>query len=480
MILSATGVRNFPPHLEYAQTIVTCAYQIIETMKSHLPPAPGAAHIPTSRTPAALRLSCLCLAVGAALSGCASTASGPRGLTFSSERPAVIATEVPSGMLYTAERGFGLEPGAHETGKPFLFSARADEGNHTVTITFGDKSAASSTTVRNELRRLALENVRTAPGQFVTRSFTVNVRTPQIKAVKGIEAGTVKRKEPRETIDEAWAWDDRLTLEFTGTNPAVRSIHIAPVKVPTLFLLGDSTVSDQGREPFASWGQMLPRFFKPGLAVANYAQSGETYRDSIGRRRLDKVLSSMERGDMVLMQFGHNDQKQQKDGKGGPFTTYQAEIRTHVEAIRQRGGIPVVISPMERRRFDEQGKAYQTLADYTEAARQVAAELKVAFIDLNALSLPFYQALGPDKSKYAFAQISPTQTDNTHHNNYGSYQLARAVVSGIVKNNLPMAKFIVDDVAPFDPHRPDPFETFALPASPGFTTVRPLGDESNR
>ncbi len=349
-----------------------------------------------------------------------------------------------------------------------------------MTITFGDAVAATSTTVRTELRRLALENIRTAPGQFVTRSFNVNVRSPQIKAANGIAPGVVNLKEPRETVDEALAWDNRLTLEFTGANPAVRSIRIAPVAVPTLFLLGDSTVSDQSREPFASWGQMLPRFFKPGVAVANYAQSGETYRDSIARRRLDKILSILQPGDMVMMQFGHNDQKQQKDGKGGPFTTYQAEIRTHVAGIRERGGLPVIISPMERRRFDEQGKAFHTLSDYAEAARQVAAELKVAFIDLNAISVPFYQAMGAEQSKHAFAQISPTQTDNTHHNNYGSYQLARAVVGGIAKSGLPMAKFIDPEVAPFDPMRPDPVERFALPASPGFTTVRPLGDEGNR
>jgi lysophospholipase L1-like esterase len=142
------------------------------------------------------------------------------------------------------------------------------------------------------------------------------------------------------------------------------------VDVPTVFLLGDSTVCDQSREPYASWGQMLTRFFKPGVAIANHGESGETYRDSLGRRRLDKILSVMKPGDTLIMQFGHNDQKQIAAGTGGPFTTYKAEIKQHVDAVRQRGGIPVIVSPMERREFDENGRIKPTLADFAEAARQ--------------------------------------------------------------------------------------------------------------
>ena len=387
--------------------------------------------------------------------------------------PGRIAVTPSTG--YSAERGFGFEPG-----KPVFFSADLPEGNYNVTIGFGDPRAASTTTVKAELRRLMLENVSAAAGETVTHTFTVNVRTPQISAVEGVAAGIVKLKTPRELVGEAWAWDRRLTLEINGAHPAVRSIDIIPVKAPTLFLLGDSTVCDQGGEPYASWGQMLPRFLKSGIGVANLGQSGETYRESIARRRLDKILSVMQPGDTVLMQYGHNDQKQIKDGKGGPFTTYKAEIRIHVAGVRAHGGVPVIISPMERRSFDGQGKVRPSLIDYADAARQVAQELGVAFIDLNAISKPFYEALGPEKSKLAFAEPKPGQTDNTHHNNYGSYQLAKAVVTGIRANKLPVAAFVADDVAAFDPAHPDPVETFAVPASPGFTTVRPLGDEANK
>lgn len=419
------------------------------------------------------------VALAALLTACAHTPAGGS-FTFDSGRPGAAPTVVLPGTAYSPARGFGYEAGPQGPGQPFFFSSDLEEGNYNVTITFGHANAASSTTVKAELRRLMLENVTTRPGQFVTRTFTVNVRTPQIKARGDIAAGVVKLKEPRESVGEARSWDRRLTLEFTGINPSVRAIAITQVKAPTLFLLGDSTVCDQGGEPYASWGQMLPRFLNSGIGVANLGQSGETYRESISRRRLDKILSVMQPGDTVLMQYGHNDQKQIKEGKGGPFTTYKDEIRIHVAGVRAHGGVAVIISPMERRRFDDQGKVFPSLIDYADAARQVAQELKVAFIDLNAMSKPFYEALGPDQSKFAFAEPRPGHTDNTHHNNYGSYQLARAVVSGMRANKLPVAAFIGDDVAPFDPTRPDPVASFAVPASPGFTTVRPLGDEANK
>lgn len=390
-------------------------------------------------------------------------------------------TAVRPDMAYSAARGFGFEPvsppaaGGHSpvTGtKPFFFSADVPEGNVAVTVTFGP----GTNSVKAELRRLMVENVVVPAGQTATRTFVVNTRTPVIAAANGVAAGAVDLKAPRETVQEAWNWDRRLTLELHG---AVRTIDIRPVQVPTIYLLGDSTVCDQPGEPYASWGQMLPRFFKPGIAVANHGESGETYRDSLQRRRLDKIVSLLKPGDTVLLQFGHNDQKQMKDNQGGPFTTYKDEIRQHVKAIRAAGGVPVIVSPMERRRFTADGKPIPTLADYTAAARQSADELGTPFIDLNAKSLVMYAAWGVEGSQAAFALPEPDKLDNTHHNNYGSYELAKAVAGGMREAQLAAAAFIVDDFA-FDPARPDPVAAFAVPASPAFRNERPLGDEGNR
>jgi lysophospholipase L1-like esterase len=220
---------------------------------------------------------------------------------------------------------------------------------------------------------------------------------------------------------------------------------------------------------------MFPNFFQPDIAIANHAESGETYRASLSRRRLDKILSLMKPGDYLIMQFGHNDQKQIAAGTGGPFTTYKAEIKKHVDSVRARGGIPVIVSPMERRMYNPDGSFKPTLADYAEASRQSAKELNVAFIDLNAKSILFYQALGKDKAYLAFAGHGLTR-DATHHDNYGSYELAKIIVQGIVDDHLPIASHIKADFTAFDPSHPDPVDTFALPPSPQFTNQRPLGD----
>jgi lysophospholipase L1-like esterase len=399
---------------------------------------------------------------------------------------------VSSSMVFTLERGYGFEAGATLTEfenktpgpgrwagltseQPFFFSVAVPaEGNYRVTVTLGNPAVESVTTIKAELRRLMVEKIHVAPGESATVSFIVNIRIPQITATGDIPAGVVKLKAPRETTQEAWAWDQRLTLEFNGVHPALCTVEIEPVRVPTIFLLGDSTVTDQSREPFASWGQMLPRFFKPEVAIANHSESGETYRDSIGRRRLDKILSMMQPGDWLLMQFGTNDQKQIAAGTGGPFTTYQEEIKRHVDAVRAHGGTAVIVSPMERRAFDEHGKVKPSLADYAEGSRQAAQRLGAAFIDLNALSIRFYEALeahGREYSRQAFAG-----QDNTHHNNYGSYELAQCVVQGIRDNHLGIAKYIVDEFKGFDPAHPDEVGAVAVPPSPQITNQRPLGE----
>jgi lysophospholipase L1-like esterase len=322
-----------------------------------------------------------------------------------------------------------------------------------------------------------VEKIETAAGKFATVSFIVNTRTPHIAAVGDIKAGEVKLKAPRESVQEAWGWDDAITLEFNNEHPAVSAIEIAKADVPTVFLIGDSTVCDQSKEPFSSWGQSFTRFFKPDIAIANHGESGDTYRDSIGRRRLDKMLSVMRPGDYMIMQFGHNDQKQRGEGMG-PFLNYKREIKQHVDAVRAHGGIPVVVSPMERRNFNEDGSFKPTLSDYAEGARQAATELGAAFIDLNAMSIPFYKSLGPDRAYLAFAGTG-TKRDATHHDNYGSYELAKCIAQGIRDLKLPLASHLVDDFKGFDPAHPDDVDAFVLPPSPNFTNQRPLGDETN-
>ena len=287
----------------------------------------------------------------------------------------------------------------------------------------------------------------------------------------GLPTGGEVRLKDREKIMEAWAWDEKLTLEFTGTRPCVRSLAIAPApSVPTVFLLGDSTVCDQPREPFASWGQMLPRFFKPGVAVANHAESGESLRSSRGAGRLDKVLSAMKPGDWLLIQYGHNDMKERGEGVGA-FTTYKADLKRLVAAARQRGGLPVLVTSMHRRTFGGDGKLRNSLNDYPAAVRQAAQEENVPLVDLHELSARLYEALGPEKSGVLFKS-----GDGTHHNNFGAYELAKCIITGIRTSVPALAKLVATDVPAFDPAKPDEVGMFAVPASAPSTNTKPDGN----
>jgi len=373
-------------------------------------------------------------------------------------------TRVTTATAYSAGRGYGFEPGADGSGSgddaPRLFSVAVPEGNYAVTVTLGDARDTSDTTVKAESRRLMLEGVKTAKGEIVRRTFTVNVRTPRLP-----DGRQVALKEREKGVLH---WDDKLTLEFNGPRPHVRAVEIAPAPdAVTVFLAGDSTVTDQPREPWNSWGQMLTRFFGPGVAVANHAESGESLKSFEGQRRTAKVLSTIKPGDYLLIQFGHNDMKEKGEGVGA-FTTYAASLKRLVDAARERGAHPVLVTPMHRRRFDEAGKVQDSLGDYPEAVRRVAKAEKLPLIDLHAMSRLFYEALGPEKSALAFQ-------DGTHHNAYGSYVLARCVAEGIRASVPGLAKHLAADLPPFDPARPPAPESFSVPASPQRSDVKPDG-----
>ena len=396
--------------------------------------------------------------------GATQTPSASFKFDFGSGPTAAGFTKVPPTAIYTSDLGYGFEEGS--PGKsPFFFSVKVPEGNYRVTATLGDLNAESTTTVKAELRRLMLEKVHTAPGKFETSTFIVNVRSANITT-----GGEVKLK-PREKTLEAWAWDDKLTLEFIGIHPAISRLQIEKVEdIPTIYIAGDSTSTDQPREPFNSWGQMLTRFFKPEVAIANHGESGESLRSFIGENRWSKVMSVIKAGDYVLIQMGHNDQKDKSEGAGA-FTTYKTDLKRFISDARQHGATPILVTPMHRLTFGPDGKIANSLGDFPEAVRQTAKEENVALIDLHAMSQPFYEALGPRDAHTAFAG-----KDTTHHSDYGSYELAKCVVEGIRQTRLPIAKFLVGGVPPFDPANPDPFEKFDIPAEPVGPPQRPYGN----
>ena len=201
------------------------------------------------------------------------------------------------GSVVTATDGSGksgLKSDAITSDKPFYFSVDLPEGNYKVTVTLGDSKEKTITTVRAESRRLMLENIVTKPGEFITKTFTVNRKERQINSVTKV---SLKDRELTK-LD----WDDKLTFEFNNNKPSVASMEITKVTdVITVFLAGNSTVVNQDDEPWASWGQMIPRFFKSEVSIANHAESGLTLGSFMGSKRLEKILSVMKPGDYLFI-----------------------------------------------------------------------------------------------------------------------------------------------------------------------------------
>ena len=385
------------------------------------------------------------------------------------------AVRVAGGAPYSAERGHGFEPLASATAGAHHFSVALPEGSYRVTATLGGTADAVHTTVKAELRRLVLQNLPTSPRRTVDASFTVHVRNALISASPNRAAGQVALRVPRESVDEAWNWDGKLTLEIHGTPTTLQALRIEPAQVPLLFVLGDSTVADQPREPYASWGQMLPHWFGPGAAVVSLAQSGETFRDSLQRRRLDKILALARPGDTVLMQYGHNDQKQLRDGSGS-VASYQAEIRQHITALQAARLQPVLVTPVERRFFEPDGSLRHTLAEHVAAMRAVAAEAQVPLLDLNAASRTLYAAYGPAQAPALFATGADGRVDPTHHNNAGAWLLAGLVAQGLQELKLPIAAQLRRDAPVVSAARPPALADLGIAASPLTTPQRPAGD----
>lgn len=383
-------------------------------------------------------------------------------------------TPVVANTVYNPQTGYGFLAGAEITvgnldqgdgaerdfctsNKPFLFSVDVpQEGNYRVTLTLGGKAAAH-TFVKAESRRLMLENIETPANSTATRTIIVNVRNSSLP-----EGQSVKLNDREKGM---FHWDNSLTLEFSGKQPSVCAVEIEVVNTfPTVFLAGDSTVTDQTREPWTSWGQMLTRFLKPEIAVANHAESGLRLKSFTDQRRLDKILMHIKAGDYLFIQFGHNDMKRGTPDEVG----YQDSLRHFIDEARKRSAYPVLVISMHRRKFDENGKVVDTMQGFPEAMKAVAQEQNVPLIDLHAMSRKLYEAWGPEASARAFV-------DGTHHNAYGAYELAKCVINGI-KDRVPqLAKYVIDDMPAFDPTKPDSIDEFNILASPMQSGVKPEG-----
>ena len=367
----------------------------------------------------------------------------------------------------------GVRVGDLESGKPFYFSVKVPDGNYRVRVELGGKKN-SNTTVRAEGRRLMMDNITTRRAKDTeVVEFVVNKRSPFIEEGKQVK---IKDREKGYL-----AWDDRLTLEFNGPQPAVRSIHIEPVDVPTIYLCGNSTVVDQNYEPWASWGQMITRWFGPEVAVSNHAESGLTARTFIGSFRLDKILSTLKAGDYVFVEFGHNDEKEHRPGDGAWYH-YQYQLKIFVDQVRANGAEIVFCTPTQRRQFENDGQSIRnTHGDFPAAMKMVAEKENVPLIDLNLMTTQLYLAAGPEESKHMLVHYPKEMygrelADNTHFNPFGAYEVAKCVVMGMKQLNLPIVQYLRSDWQDFDPTHPDDWRTFQWAPSPMKENNKPDGN----
>jgi lysophospholipase L1-like esterase len=218
--------------------------------------------------------------------------------------------------------------------------------------------------------------------------------------------------------------------------------HAGPRRPRTLYIAGDSTAAQKYSDaaPETGWGMALPFFLHTGPhagpRVANHAVNGRSSKSFIDEGRLDAVLAAIRPGDLLLVQFAHNDEKTTDPTRHTePWTTYQECLRHYLAGARAKGARPVLATPVERRRFDAAGTALPTHGEYPAAMRALAAQERVALLDVQALSLALWQQLGVEETKTYF-NWTATEQDNTHFNPPGAIAVARLVVRELLRTRV--------------------------------------------
>ncbi len=201
------------------------------------------------------------------------------------------------------------------------------DGNYNVTVELGSASAASTSQIEVELGRIAVQAVKLAAGAYSQQTVSVNVHN--------------------ETHDDYTAPDKVLDVLITGDAPALHGIGYAAANIPTLFVVGDSTVCDWSPDTHSQrgWAQEFSIYLKPGLAVANYADSGDT-ASSLYPKFTSRMGGMMKKGDYLFIQFGHNDMK-----IASAVTTYKANLMKYVTDARNAMATPILFSPVARRGY---------------------------------------------------------------------------------------------------------------------------------
>ena len=224
-------------------------------------------------------------------------------------------------------------------------------------------------------------------------------------------------------------------------------------KQPTIYLIGDSTCANKPTDdnPERGWGQMITNYFTNEVIIQNKAVNGRSTKSFIKEGRWDTIMNRLQPGDYVMIQFGHNDSKTDDSLRSAPaHTLYKENLIRFVNDIRSKGANPILLTPVMRRKFNEQGKFVDQHGNYPGVVKQIATQMNVPLIDLHKSSETLIINEGVENSKRLFLNIPKNhfknykgkEEDNTHFSEYGAASMASLVCQSIKDQNLPLAKYL--------------------------------------
>ena len=225
----------------------------------------------------------------------------------------------------------------------------------------------------------------------------------------------------------------------------------APSKLITIYTIGDSTMANKRAEvyPETGWGQVFQNYFDSKVKVSNHALNGRSSKSFIDEGYWKVVHDSLRRGDYVLIQFGHNDEKADKPAVyTDPQTSYRQNLEKYITETRAKGATPILLTSIVRRKFDESGKLVETHRKYPDAVREVAANFKVNIIDMQLLTRNIVSSLGNEASKKLYLWTSPDQKfpegrkDDTHLSVDGAKTFAGLAAGEVAKMKTHLARHV--------------------------------------
>ncbi len=217
-------------------------------------------------------------------------------------------------------------------------------------------------------------------------------------------------------------------------------VTIRMTAIADVFMAGDSTSCPRSENAhFGSWIQMCEPFLKPEVKLQNFALSG--YSTASFMKRWDEMMKFVQKGDFVIIQFGHNDGKADPKRHTDPDGSYKDNLRKFIKDVRAKNAIPILVTSIVRRTFDENGKLVDKdgLSSYAHAMREVATELKVELVDMNKSSEQEIRRLGDAESAKLY-MISHDKKDNTHPTRTGAEVFAKLFLNEVATQRLSIAQ----------------------------------------